>query len=750
MDILDTQARTRERFGRGPFSTQAIGREALRRWVLPLAHHLARTRPPRGLETVIRKLSRRQLAFLALRAILNQIHCGWDLRGKKKRKIANPNALFRLELGRAVRDELEFAGLLGGGKKWVNAAGDKVGRHIRLGKLHKLEWNNRECARVGDWLWGGLSEMSWVDEDERGFPKIAVDHRTALGELSEELVFRYPLYQPSLIEPPPWTAWRTEYDDKIGATFVKTNDPETVETVKAAFASGSIEPHAAGVSAVQRVPLKINPATLPLVREFAGDEYRRDAVVAEALGDKTFWNLIRCDRRGRFIHLCDFNYTRGDPVRSLFLFANGKKVGDSIGWLEIAVANAYGHVKDKTWRGRHEWVAANRELIKVAATSPRLLWLQTGKPEAKEPFAFAAACAEYIAADTHGPEYVTHLPIWLDASSNGLQHLAMMGRDERLAEMVNLNTRTDGTVKFFETPAGEIVTLAYAMDVDFAGEVPLAAREWRQGKVDKTQDVYEIVAARGLTNLSADRDDPLTEFWIDHQHYLRDLLKRPIMTLPYGATKRGMLDQIEEKAEEFGLTLPSGAAAKLRDHVWRAIKEKLPGARRVCEYIQDVAQHCLRRNSFMEWTTPSGLPVANRYLLSRTSPKDRVVLPFLGEKVTIADEYTDKPRRRKTKNSAVANVTHSMDASHLVLSVNAAAAEGIQALTIHDCFGSLAPDVMRFAQIRRTELAHMYQFYCPLTRLRAENIPLGTNDMSPPDFGNLNVFAVTFSEYFDR
>jgi DNA-directed RNA polymerase len=62
-----------------------------------------------------------------------------------------------------------------------------------------------------------------------------------------------------------------------------------------------------------------------------------------------------------------------------------------------------------------------------------LIWRQGIK--AKEPFQFAAACIEYVAADTHGTEYVTHLPVWLDASSNGLQHLAIMRRDVKLAAM---------------------------------------------------------------------------------------------------------------------------------------------------------------------------------------------------------------------------------------------------------------------------------------------------------------------------
>ena len=63
-----------------------------------------------------------------------------------------------------------------------------------------------------------------------------------------------------------------EYDDRIGATFVQAKgDRETEAAIKAAFEDGSIEPHARAVSSVQRVPLKINTAMLPLLQEFAGE-----------------------------------------------------------------------------------------------------------------------------------------------------------------------------------------------------------------------------------------------------------------------------------------------------------------------------------------------------------------------------------------------------------------------------------------------------------------------------------------------
>ncbi len=155
--VLDTRAQTRDRFASGPFSTQRIGREALKLYVLPLAAYLQRKKPPRGLEQVLRGLSRKQLAYLALRAILDRIHAGWDLRKRKGklRKVDNPNMLFRLELGRMVRNELEFAGLLAA-QKWVKAARNK---HAALGKFRRIDWTDAECTQAGDWLWDCLAEL---------------------------------------------------------------------------------------------------------------------------------------------------------------------------------------------------------------------------------------------------------------------------------------------------------------------------------------------------------------------------------------------------------------------------------------------------------------------------------------------------------------------------------------------------------------------------------------------------------------
>ena len=288
-----------------------------------------------------------------------------------------------------------------------------------------------------------------------------------------------------------------------------------------------------------------------------------------------------------------------------------------------------------------------------------------------------------MAADTHGQEYETHLPVWLDASSNGLQHLALMSGDARLAAAVNLRTKMSDPYEPDTMPV---------------------------------QDVYEIVAAHAKADLFVDPD---ARCWRNTD--LRAQLKQPIMTLPYGVTKAGMLGQIKDKCEEWKITAPYKAMARLRDHIWEAAEKKLPGAMKTRDFIQGRARHHLDRGTFMQWVTPTGFPVANRY---RESKLFRVRLPFYGSALTIADGYSDKPKKGKVLDSAVANVTHSMDSSHLALSVNAAVQSGItNVMVIHDCFGTTAPDVRDWADYRRAVLAKMYRDYNPLAQLGGEPPP---------------------------
>ena len=73
---------------------------------------------------------------------------------------------------------------------------------------------------------------------------------------------------------------------------------------------------------------------------------------------------------------------------------------------------------------------------------------------------------------------------------------------------------------------------------------------------------------------------------------------------------------------------------------------------------------------------------------------------------------SEKPEVAKTKarNGAAANFVHACDAAHLMLTVNAAVAEGITSIaTVHDSFGCLPSHAERFRQIILEQFVKLYE-----------------------------------------
>jgi DNA-directed RNA polymerase len=81
-----------------------------------------------------------------------------------------------------------------------------------------------------------------------------------------------------------------------------------------------------------------------------------------------------------------------------------------------------GETEKKPWDDRRRWV---REHFAD--------WRDVDKP-----FAFVAACMELSRAKKDPQGFITHLPISFDGTWNGIQHLALLSRDEEAGRLVNL------------------------------------------------------------------------------------------------------------------------------------------------------------------------------------------------------------------------------------------------------------------------------------------------------------------------
>jgi len=170
---------------------------------------------------------------------------------------------------------------------------------------------------------------------------------------------------------------------------------------------------------------------------------------------------------------------------------------------------------------------------------------------------------------------------------------------------------------------------------------------------------------------------------------------------------------------------PKGAFRYLANKVREVCERELRGPQDVMDYIQRVAKHCADQGRFLEWPSPSGFPVSNRYQVP-----NMVTVTCLRGSVRvaehdIADGVTDEIDHDGVKFAAAPNFVHSLDAAHLVKTVNAAVSEGItDLLTVHDCFYCLAPQATRLQKIILAELTNLY-LNNPLAELRkcAPDIP---------------------------
>jgi DNA-directed RNA polymerase len=403
----------------------------------------------------------------------------------------------------------------------------------------------------------------------------------------------------------------------------------------------------------------------------------------------------------------------------MFLFADGLPIGND-GWaaLAIHVANVgdFDRISKKPFVERIDWAIDNRRMIEEIARDPEAT---VGKwREADAPFSFVAGCIELAAAWKEGASYVTRLPVPFDGRCNGIQHLAMMMRDEDAGRYVNL---------FGDTP----------------------------------QDLYQLVTVRVTDRIHAELDDwtrhtkrikgkefllkpraYYARYWIDKIE--RKLIKRPVMTFGYSVTVDGMKEQIDEAyAELHELAEPTDAASYyLAGHIMEAAKEILKRPAAAMEFIRKLTEECADKNEILQWENSTGFPVANRHFASKV---ELVHIESRGEYVrhVLADGYEPNVLKEDAMNAAPPNFVHSLDASHMIRVAIAVDRKGIPMFGVHDCMAFRAPEAPEGRVIINTEFAKLYAGRDVLADLR----DAAGSKLTLPDRGSLDPWTIQTSPY---
>lgn len=422
--------------------------------------------------------------------------------------------------------------------------------------------------------------------------------------------------------------------------------------------------------------------------------------------------LYQADFRGRlYAQTTGVSPQGSDLQKALLRFAEGKPLRDADAerWFMVAGANRFG-VDKVDFESRLQWVRDHDDAIRSWARDPIG---HSGWTEADSPLQFLAWAKEYADWRDNPQGFHSRIAVGLDGSCNGLQHFSAMLRDSVGGAAVNL------------TPAA------------------------------KPNDIYQQVANVVTAKLpshpvrgAGERNERIRQLWLAHG-IGRSLVKRSVMTLPYGSTRYSSADFIEQDylrkglAPEFSKTEYGVASTFLSYVVWDSIGEVVVAATQAMDWLQKAAVTLIKEGqSQIRWVSPSGFPVVQVYNeVEEVKIRTRL---FGGGRIRV-HQPVDTPHANHHKNGLSPNFVHSMDAAHLALTVVAADEAGIDSLAmIHDDYGTHAADTQKLFMLIRETFVCMYEAHDPLADFHSRYPALP----APPQKGSLDLRAVLESPYF--
>jgi len=247
-------------------------------------------------------------------------------------------------------------------------------------------------------------------------------------------------------------------------------------------------------------------------------------------GGNVFWHAWWCDWRGRFNTRSPNLGPQGDDLsKALLLFTEWKPMGErGRYWFYVKMYDLFNgqpHLKrneplyheKKTFDEKEKWTQKHLSILLEKGAKPKhsesmeMIGLDTEPTQKSETFQRFATLLEFCRIHAEFDKYhdwdkvTSGLPIHLDASCNGFQHMAALLRDEKLAKKVNVL------------------------------------------KGEKIGDLYQEVAEKAQHLLKSDEKCKLAKFLIEElgvkqneldqwaKIFSRSLCKKPVMIAAYGA-----------------------------------------------------------------------------------------------------------------------------------------------------------------------------------------------------------------------
>tara|TARA_R110000868_G_scaffold223804_3_gene475684 strand:- start:3669 stop:6086 length:2418 start_codon:yes stop_codon:yes gene_type:complete len=447
---------------------------------------------------------------------------------------------------------------------------------------------------------------------------------------------------------------------------------------------------------------------------------RKTIQVADKFKDEPeIYMVYQLDFRGRIYAVPNYLNPQGtDFAKALLTFSHGKKLNEQ-GACHLAIhgANQFGYDKHAL-QDRIDWTLENQDRILSCAKDPinDLWWAK----EADKPFEFLAFCKEWESYLNDPENFESCLPVSADGSCNGLQHFAAMLRSETTGKEVNL--------------------------------IPM----------EEPQDIYQKVADSVIKKLQAITDPDQIKFaslWLGYG-VTRKCCKRPCMVLPYGGKQYSFTDFVVEYVTELtdkGVKNTFGddlfkASSFLSKLIWNSISEVVHAATDAMSWLQKAARVASSEGLPIRWDTPCNFPVLQAY---QEVKSNQIETKLMG-KVFKPRVYsqTGKLDKNRQANGISPNFVHSIDASHLMITLHVAKQLDIHSFAmVHDSYGTHAQDAEEMWSALRTAFVEMYSQMDVLEEFRnylLEVLPKHRHkEIEPiPTKGKLDINNVLKSSFF--
>ena len=306
-----------------------------------------------------------------------------------------------------------------------------------------------------------------------------------------------------------------------------------------------------------------------------------------------FYSPVQMDFRTRLYYVANLLTPQGnDLAKGLLEFANGVAMTEQ-GARSLAIAGATmyanGGIDKAPMEERLQWVRDNDGIIRACARDPlNNEWFWGNADGGATAWTFLAFCFEWAAWREHGEGYVSHLIIYADGKANGTQHHSAAMRDAYTAPYVCM--------------------------------VPM----------EKPQDLYTLVLEKVNARIEAGLDDdtPVKKddansptrgqlFSLVAGKLKRNHVKRACMTYSYGVTPMGVRDQLKadhaEFFKQFDKSLRKPLITLLAGEIMAAVKDTVKASAVCMKFLQDVARVVAEAGLPINWVTPDGFAVEQKY-----------------------------------------------------------------------------------------------------------------------------------------